>query len=196
MEKEQVRKTIQQEIEKHAVKGKEYLKRQLEKFQLIFNSPIINPWKLVTFLEIKLYKADLSKYKVRGFFKIDENNIPLICYHQSLSNPELRFTIMHEIAHKLLLDYVRGIYLGEDIEDNIGNAVYDLVDDEHHFLSNQDQVEQICDEFAIEALMPETILNQFENRYGNRDIGAISDYFGLEPGLVSAAIRFRSRGGN
>lgn len=194
MGEEEIRNVIQQEIVKHMESGKEYLKRQLEKFQKIFDSSLINPWKLLTFLGIKLYKADLSEYKVRGFFKIDKNRTPLVCYHQSLTNPELRFTIMHEIAHKLLLDYIMGNYLGEDVEDSIGNVVYDLVDDEHKFLTNQDKVEQLCDEFAIDALMPKDILDQFIKRFDSKDTRAISEYFGLEQSLVKAAIEFRSRG--
>lgn len=194
MEKEKVRRRIESEIEGHSDKAQEYLERQLEKFRKIFNSPVLNPWKLVMFLGIKLYKADLSSYGVRGFFKIDSNNSEIICYHQSLSNSELRFTIMHEIAHKLLLDYIRRNYLEEDIEENIGDAVYDLIDNAHSFLTSKDRVEQICDEFAIEALMPEEIVNQFaEKQYGNIDKESIADYFGLESALVDAAIKFRKK---
>lgn len=194
MEKEQVRIKIKNEIEAHADKAQEYLERQLEKFRKIFNSPVLNPWKLVMFLGIKLYRADLSSYRVRGFFKIDSNNSEVICYHQSLSNSELRFTIMHEIAHKLLLDYIRRNYLEEDIEENIGDAVYDLIDNSHSFLRDSDKIEQMCDEFAIEALMPPEIMKQFEEKqYGNIDNESIADYFGLEAALVEAAKKFRNK---
>ena len=82
----------------------------------------------------------------------------------------------------------------EDIEENIGDAVYDLIDNSHSFLRDSDKIEQMCDEFAIEALMPPEIMKQFEEKqYGNIDNESIADYFGLEAALVEAAKKFRNK---
>ena len=165
--------------------SREYLERKLESYQRMLGSRIINPWELLDFLDIELYCGDLQNFKVRGFFKIDERNTPQICCDQSLNNPKLRYTIMHEVAHKLLLDYISEYFLSNIEKEATKNLVYDQVSDANIQLTSDDVIERLCDDFAIEALMPDEILQQFMIKHGKHATNRrIAEYFGIEEELV------------
>lgn len=187
-----IKAIIKDYIKKEEDGSKEYLDRKLKYYRQMFDSVVINPWELLDFLGIELYRGDLKEYGVRGFFKINENRIPQICYDQNLSNPKLRYTIMHEVAHKLLLDYVSEYYLSEIERNEIVNIVYDQVCDDNIQLDSIDPIEQLCDNFAIDALMPREILSQFrEKQGGSANERRIAQYFGIEEELVKNYLQKR-----
>lgn len=181
----EIREKIRKIIKKENQGSKDFLDRKLREFQQIFDSKVINPWELLEFLGIELYRGDLQDFGVRGFFKINQNRIPQICYDQNLNNPKLRYTIMHEVAHKLLLDYVSENFLSDIEKEKTKNLVYDQVSDENIQLNTSDPIEQLCDSFAIEALMPKDVLKQFKERQGGMATPRrIAEYFGIEEELV------------
>lgn len=180
-----IRKKIRNIIQENMDGSKRYLNVKLEYYQQMFDSKVINPWELLEFLGIELYRGDLSEFGVRGFFKIDEKRKPIICYDENLSNPKIRYTIMHEVAHKLLLDYVSEYYLSDVEREKTSNLVYDQVRDENIRLDSNDTIEKLCDDFAIEALMPKDILQQFQEKQGGMaNTRRIAEYFGIEEELV------------
>lgn len=181
----EIREKIKEIIQEKNQGCKEFLNRKLWEFQQIFDSKVINPWELLDFLGIELYRGDLSGFGVRGFFKLDQNRVPQICYDQNLVNPQLRYTIMHEVAHKLLLDYVSENFLSDIEKENTKNLVYDQVSDENIQLNSNDLIEKLCDDFAIEALMPKEVLRHFKERQGGMATNRrIAEYFGIEEELI------------
>lgn len=188
-----IREKIKRIIKEHYEGSGEYLEKKLRYYQQKFDSKVINPWELLDYLGIDLYRGDLSKFGVRGFFKLNENRVPQICYDQNLSNPKLRYTIMHEIAHKLLLDYVCEYYLSDIEREETKGLVYDQVRNGNIELNSGDMIEELCDKFAIEALMPREILHEFKEKQGGMaDDRRIAEYFGIEKELVENYSQSRS----
>lgn len=188
MRADEVRAMIRSIIERNRQACERFLSSKLKEFRKFYGTNVLNPWKLLMYRNIQLFRADLSAYNVRGFFKISTDRRPQIYYDGKLKNPELRYTIMHEIAHELLMEYVKE-HLPDNVKESLSNVVYDQVVDSKIMSNRADVIEKLCDDFAMEALMPMDMCNQLRAKYGgNINDERLAEYFGLEKELIRSRL--------
>lgn len=155
------------------------------------DSDVINPSKLAVYLNVKRKKAKLkNEYGVRGFFSFDTDKNGIIYYDSELEIPELRYTLAHELIHYIL---------SEPYKDKCSsNLILDLIDEKDVEEEPEDEIEKICDQFAMKALMPEAKFREayYENGYNEKTkIEGVASYFDVEIGLVRRYARQLGLGG-
>ena len=192
-EKQKIKEFMNEKYNKNIDYYKNLLSEKLEEFKDYDDVTIINPIKFVHYIECALKKAELIEiYNVNGFFTITREDKPTIFYDKNLDISKLRYVLMHEAAHKLILDDMR-LELEKKFKTNLQGMVFDLVAANGEIETEDNEIENACNEFASEALMPQ---NSFTNYYLNLmqeysfedRVQKCAEYFGAEEKLVKERI--------
>lgn len=183
------KKTILDWLSENMQQARNYLEGELRFWRSRMYGKALSPWDISALLDIDLLEADLSEFQVRGFLKVMEQGQYQIFYDENLNTQQMRYTIMHEIVHQMLLQFYKE-KTGEKIE---GPIVFDMVRNLNVQLKLTSVVERVCDEYALEMLMPRELVDVFVKKTKRFQVKEIADYFGVEEELVKYRVKAGGR---
>lgn len=145
---------------------------------------ILNPWNLAKSFDVNLIECNELDYKNKTFFKFDDSMHPCIYYNSKLSNDELRFFLMEEIAYYFIIEYIIGYLLPEEYFKDLSNIVLHTVsfDNLSEILESDEFIERTIRDFAFEAMVPSNIFVDFESK--KLGVRQMSTYFEVDDRLI------------
>lgn len=165
----------------NAIKGK------LNEYRKATDSQVIDPLFYAAENSISVYRADLNDTSLYGYYAVDNQGKDIICYGKELDIKIMRFVLAHEIIHVILHRFSHA----KDTSKVLDTCIKD---DTFPQDSKQKRIEDLCNKWAREMLMPTAVfvnaynLNKIQFRGKIGLVRELSRIFNLEEAVVEERI--------
>jgi hypothetical protein len=152
----------------------------LYEYQWEINNKYVDPGEFCDYLNIVQRRTPnlISRYDSYVVLGFDDDRQAFIMYDKSLMTPKLKYVVMFEIAYFLLMEPYK-----KECQNGTHTIYHSINKDELYKYS--DEVDKMCDIFAMKALMPEDVFKEIYEQYGvGEGIYKCAEYFNVEVDLA------------